>query len=280
MNTEEQILEGFLGDLNENRLILPTLPEVALRVRDAVENEGATIGEITRVISSDAAISARLLQVCNSPLYRTRSPIEDLQTAISRLGDTQVKNLVSSLVMQQMFQATSDVLDKKMRRTWEHSTTVASISYVLSAATKLSSDQAMLAGLIHDIGTLPIIVHAEDMPELRNDPVLLDKIISKLHPIIGEKILRDWGFPQAMVDVAAQHENLVRDPGTDDYDMVDIVIVANLHSLIGDEHDHDHADLDWKTVPAFKRLGIEPEINIVDIEENKESLEEIQAILS
>lgn len=280
MNTEEQILEGFLDDLNENRLILPTLPEVALRVRDAVENEDATMSEITRVISSDAAISARLLQVCNSPLYRTRRPIEDLQTAISRLGNAQVKNLVSSLVMQQMFQATSDVLDKKMRSTWEHSTTVASISYVLSAATKLSSDQAMLAGLIHDIGTLPIIVHAEDMPELRNDPVLLDKIISKLHPIIGEKILRDWGFPQAMVDVAAQHENLLRDPETDDYDMVDIVIVANLHSLIGDEHDHDHADLDWKTVPAFKRLGIEPEINIVDIEENKESLEEIQAILS
>jgi len=276
VDTEEQILEGFLEDLNNNRLVLPTLPEVALKVRDAVENEDANAGEISRIISTDAALSAKLLQVCNSPLYRTRMTVENIQTAVARLGNIQVRNLVSSLVMQQMFQATSDVLDKKMRNIWSHSTTVASISYVLALSAGIPKDQAMLAGLIHDIGSLPIIVHAENIPELRDDPVLLDKVIKKLHTIIGEKILRDWEFPQSLIDVAAQHENLNRDP-EGEIDYVDTVIVANLQSYIGTNH--PYTKLDWNTIPAFTRLGIEPEINIVDVEEHQENLQEVQAML-
>jgi len=277
VDTEEQILERFLEDLDNNHLILPTLPEVALKVRDAVEKEDASAAEISKIISMDVALSARLLQVCNSPLYRTRMHVENLQTAIARLGNIQVRNLVSSMVMQQMFQATSDVLDKKMRKAWEHSTNVASISYVLAAAAGIPKDQALLAGLIHDIGALPIIVHAEDIPELRDDAELLDKIIKKLHTIIGERILRDWEFPQSLIDVAAQHENLNRDPETE-VDYVDVVIVANLQSYIGTNH--PFTELDWNEIPAFHRIGIEPEINIVDIEENKESLEEVKTMLA
>ena len=97
MDTEEQILAGFLDDLENSRLILPTLPEVALQVRDAVESDKASAGEIAKIISMDAALSARLLQVCNIPLYRTRRTGEDLQTAVARLGNIQVRHLVSSL---------------------------------------------------------------------------------------------------------------------------------------------------------------------------------------
>ena len=278
MDTEEQILERFLEDMDNNRLILPTLPEVALRVRDEVEKENCNAADIAKIVGTDVALSARLLQVCNSPLYRTRMPVENIQTAIARLGNLQVRNLVSSLVMQQMFQATSDVLDKRMRQSWEHSTNVAAISYVLAAAAGIPKDQAMLAGLIHDIGALPIIVHAEEMPELRDDAALLDKVIKKLHCIIGERILKSWEFPDSLVKVAAQHENLDRDPGDDEeVDYVDVVIVANLQSYIGTNH--PYTKMDWTTIPAFHRIGIEPEINIVDIEENQEQLQEVRAML-
>ena len=277
MDTEEQILEGFLEDLEQNRLILPTLPEVALKVRDAVESDKASAAEIAKIIGTDMALSARILQICNSPLYRSRRTVEDIQTAVARLGNIQVRNLVSSLVMQQMFQATSDVLDKKMRAAWEHSTQVASISYVLAAASGIPKDQAMLAGLIHDIGTLPILVRAEDIPELREDQALLDKVIKKLHTMLGAKILKDWQFPQSLIDVAAQHENLQRDPDTK-IDYVDVVIAANLQSYIGSNHPYN--DLDWNTIPAFQRLGLEPEINILDIEENQEDLQAVRSMLS
>ena len=89
--------------------------------------------------------------------------------------------------------------------------------------------------------------------------------------------LKDWKFPQSLVNVAAQHENLQRDPGTE-IDYVDVVIVANLQSYIGTSHPYN--DLDWSSIPAFQRLGIEPEINIVDIEENQEDLQEVRSMLS
>ena len=76
--------------------------------------------------------------------------------------------------MEQLFQATSEAVDDRMREAWEHSTEVASLSHVLCRHfTKLRPDQAMLAGLIHEIGKLPILVWADyndwETPRLTDD---------------------------------------------------------------------------------------------------------------
>jgi putative nucleotidyltransferase with HDIG domain len=275
--SEDSLLADLLGDIENNRMVLPTLPEVALRVRDAVEEPNATAGKIADIVGTDAALSARLLQVANSPLYRARNPIDNLQTAIARLGNALVRNLVTSLVMKQMFQATSDVLDSRLRNLWEHAVQVAAISRVIASGVPgLQKDQAMLAGLIHDIGALPILVRAEEIPELLEDEALLDRVIARLHTALGGKILRTWGFPETLVAVAEQHEDLQRDPEGGP-DLVDVVIAANLQSHFGS--DHPHTRLDWSTVPAFHRLGMEPDVNVVDIEENQAELEEVEHIL-
>ncbi len=277
MISEDTLLAELLDDIQENRLVLPTLPEVALRVRDAVEEPNATAAKIADIVGTDAALSARLLQVANSPLYRARNPIDNLQTAIARLGNALVRNLVTSLVMKQMFQATTDALDTRLRNLWEHAVQVAAISRVIASGVPgLQKDQAMLAGLIHDIGTLPLLVRAEDYPELLEDEALLDRVIAHLHTTLGGKILKTWGFPDTLVAVAEQHEDIQRDPG-DGPDLVDVVIVANLQSYFGSTH--PHTQLDWNNIPAFKRLGMEPEINVVDIEENQAELEEVEHIL-
>lgn len=276
MDTETRILESLQEDIANNRLVLPTLPEVALRVRDAVEDENATAGDIADIIGTDPSLSARLLQIANSPLYRARNPIDNIKTAIARLGNVQVRNLVSSLVMQQMFQATNDLLDTRMRNLWEHSSEVAAISMVLASHTPgFQKDQAMLAGLIHDIGALPILVTAEDMPELLDDEQLLDSVIHKLHPQLGEMILKSWEFPEPLVQAAACHEDLTRDHGGD-ADYADLVTVANLQSYFGKQH--PLSKVDWSTVPAFAKLGISTDIEEVDIQENQEQIDEVKAM--
>ncbi len=275
--SEEQILVDLQEDIETNNLVLPTLPEVALRVRDAVESDGTSASQIADIVATDAALSARLLRVANSPLYRARNPIDNLQTAIARMGYSVVRNLVSSLVMQQMFQATTDALDMRLRRLWEHSVQVAAIARVLANGVPgLQKDQAMLGGLIHDIGALPILVRAEDIPELLEDEQLLDRVIHNLHPQLGEKILKTWDFPDSLAAVAAQHENFERSAGGP-ADYVDLVTVANLQSYIGSEH--PHTQLDWSTIPAFARIGIPADINVIEIEENQDELGEIEHIL-
>ncbi len=278
MARKEEFVSRIQDDLAHNRLTLPTLPEVALRARDAVEDPDCSAGKIAEIVASDAALSARLLQVANSALYRPRNPIDSLQMAVSRMGITTTRNLVTSLVMQQMFQATSDVLDTRLRRLWAHNVQVAAIARVLAAAFRhLTTEQAMLAGLIHDVGTLPILVAAEDEPDLLEDEQLLDEIIYENHTVIGKAILESWEFPETLVQVAAEHENLQRDPGGE-VDYVDLVIVANLQSYIGTTH--PLASADWDAIPAFNRVGIEPEINIVEVEGNAEQIDEVKQMFS
>ncbi len=272
----KQFLQELLQDLESNSLVLPTLPEVALRVRDAVDDENATIGDIAKVIATDAALSARLIQVANSPLMRANKAIDSLEMAVNRMGMKLVRDMVISMVMEQMFQATAEVTDKKLRQLWEHSVTVAAISHALAAQfTKLAPEQAMLAGLVHDIGALPILTKAEDYPELLENEAALDMIIAKLHPKIGMAILKAWNFPAELVKVPAEHENLERDSAQTDY--VDVVTVANLQSYMGSQH--PLAQKDWSNVPAFAKLGLNPEVNVVELEETAEDIKEAQRLL-
>ncbi len=266
---EEKILDQLFNDLENDKLVLPTLPEVALRVRDTLEDPDAGMGEVAKVITNDAALSARLIQVVNSPLLRAARTIDSVEMAVTRMGADMTRNIVMSVAMEQMFQATSDATDKRLRSLWEHSTQVAALCHALTKQfTNLKPDQALLAGLVHNIGSLPILTMAEDVPELLQDENLLDNIISKAHPTVGEAILKKWNFSEELVAVAAEHEDIMRQH-EGDADYVDIVIVANLESYIGTEHPHSQVDL--STVPAFKKLGLEPDMEVLDIEAVKET---------
>lgn len=275
---EEKFLDKLLEDLENDKLVLPTLPEVALKVRDTLEDENSSLIDVAKIITSDAALSARMIQVSNSPLLRAANPIESVEAAVTRMGSNMIRNLVTSMVMEQMFQATSDVTDKRLRKIWEHSTEVAAISHALASQfTKLQPDQAMLAGLIHDIGALPILSRAEDYPDLLDDEETLDRIINSVHSTIGAEILRKWNFPEELIAVAEDHEDLSRD-SENGPDYVDVVIVANLQSLI--DSNHRHTKVDWSTVPAFSKLGLQADVSVVDMDETNANIEAARAALS
>ncbi|MCG8489845.1 MAG: HDOD domain-containing protein [Chromatiales bacterium] len=267
----------FLNDLNEaidsNKLTLPTLPEVALKVRDAVEQEMSSANEIADIIASDAALSARLLQVANSPLYRGRVPIDNLQMAVARLGVRLVRSLVISLIMQQIFQATNDLLDAKFHQIWEESVQIAAISRVLSYnLDHLDKEQAMLAGLIHNIGALPVLAMAETRDELVQNATELDRVIDILSPQVGQRILQMWDFPESLIKVPANFLNLQYESGGDG-DYTDIVLVARLQANLNQD-----TDFEMPEVPAMKKLGMEPEVNIIQIEGVAEDIQNIEVM--
>lgn len=277
----ETLVDRFVGemldDIKHNRLKLPILPEVAFKVREAVNNTNAAASMIAKAVSSDASIAARLLQVANSPLYRGTNAISNLQSAIARLGPPLVRNLVTSLILKQLFQTKSAALKQRMQTLWEHSTHVAAISHILASKfTRLKPDEAMLAGLIHDIGALPILVKAESFPELTQDMNQLEDIIEKLHASIGRLILEAWKFPPELVAVAAEHEDLNRVSNEVDY--TDIVTVANLHSYLGSKH--RHAPVKFTDVPAFTKLGLTPETSVATLEAAAAEMKEVRSLLA
>ena len=159
----DKVQQELIKAIENDQLVLPTLPEVALRVREAAEDPDVGIPTLARVIGNDTALTARIIKVVNSPLLRTNREINDLQMAISRLGINYTANLATGLDMEQMFQANTDAVDRKMREVWNKSSEIAAISHVLCRTfTRLPADQATLAGLVHQIGILPILTYAEE----------------------------------------------------------------------------------------------------------------------
>jgi len=262
--------EEFFNELKiaveSDKLILPTLPEVALKIRESVENKNTSAQQIAETLSQDASLSARLIQVSNSPLYRSRAPIEDLQMAVTRMGIRMVKDLVISLAMKQIFQATSDILDEQFRNCWNTAVDVAAISRMLATTVPgINPEQALLAGLIHNIGSLPILVKAED-DNLFNDSDALKNVIKELTAPVSVLILETWHFGDAMTEVV-KHANNFSYSHEGGAGLIDLVQAAILQGGYGPD------DLDWSSVPAFEKLGMDSDVNIVEIEENKEQIE-------
>ncbi|QJD60543.1 HDOD domain-containing protein [Pseudomonas sp. gcc21] len=249
----ERVQTQLMDAIDKDQLVLPTLPEVALRVREAAEDPDVSIQALVQEISNDAALSARLIKVVNSPLLRTRQEITDLSMAVNRMGITYTANLATGLAMAQMFQATSDVIDQKMRQVWARSLEVAGISHVLCRHyTRLKPDQATLGGLVHQIGVLPILSYAEEHDELLRDPASLELVIERLHPLLGDRILEAWDFPQPLRRIPSQHLDFQRDSAATDY--ADVIQVAMLQSLSGT--DHPFTAMDWNSLPSFVKLGL------------------------
>ena len=280
MNAEDKFIRTLMDDVVKGQLELPTLPEVALKVRKLVDDPNVSADKIAKLVGTDAALSARLLQVSNSIFFKGLNPVEDVRTAVVRLGGVCVRNVVASLVMQQLYQANQmGPIKKDLLDLWVHGTRVAAISHVLAKRfTKLNADEAMLAGLIHNIGVLPILKRAVKFPEIVEDKETLNRVVDRLHPEIGKLILEEWHFPEELIQVAAEHEDLMRNPGpTADY--TDIVLVASLHSYAGNTR-NKFSNVDWNEVPAFGKLGLTPEQSIQTLSEAKADIAEIQKVIS
>lgn len=272
----DRIEEELIQAIDDDALILPTLPEVAIRVRDAAENPDIGTQALSRVISNDAALAARLIKVVNSPLLRGNREINDLQSAIDRLGINYTCSLAIGLAMEQMFQATNEAVDQALRQVWTNSTEIAAISQVLCRHfTRLQPDQATLAGLVHQIGVLPILAYVEERELTLVDAASLAHVSERLHPRLGERILRAWDFPEAIVMVPAQMGDFTRDSPSVDY--VDVVQVAILQSLLGTRH--PLTELDWASVPAFAKLGFDPKADIQSDEDVQGALRVAMSML-
>lgn len=262
----------------ENKTIqLPTLPEVALKVRDAVESESAGADTIARMVAHDAALAARLLQVANSPLYGSRQSIDSLQQAVARLGLKMVRSLVVSLAMRQMFQATSEALDHEFRAAWDESLQVASISRVLATkAPELENEQAMLGGLIHNIGALPILTKLDEWLGFHASPALITRLIQDMAPEVGALIMRHWNFSDSLANIPTACVDLGYDPGPRPT-YADIVLVARLQHQVA--QDGTGAQPVWSAVPAFAKLGMDPAVSIFDDEELAAQIAQVRQML-
>ncbi len=147
--------------------------------------------------------------MANSPLYRGRNPIDNLQMAVARLGTRLVRSLVVSLIMQQIFQATNDLLDKRFRQIWEQSVQMAAISRVLAQSLPTSGQGAGPAGRIDPQYRRPAgSDHGGEVSGTARRSARAGPGDRGLSPRIGQRILQEWDFPESLIRVPANFLDL------------------------------------------------------------------------
>jgi HD-like signal output (HDOD) protein len=196
--------------LVEKRLQLPSLPEVALKIRKALADENVSTTEIARLIGADPALAARILRVANSALFhRGTSPITSLHTAASRLGHRMVRNVALSFAAQQVFLGyASRELHSYVTAVWQHSVHVAALAHMLARVrTKIEPDEAFLAGLLHEVGKLYILMRATEYRDLLPSDAAFQAVLAEWHPRVGKAVIQAWALPAELAAAVGEHQS-------------------------------------------------------------------------
>ena len=278
---KERIISRFRMDLEKDRVQLPSLPEVAVQVGRALRNEISDATVVAEIIQADPAITAKLIKAANSAMYGRCSPVETCTGAIVRLGTDITHKLVLSFAMRELFNSKSRFLQPRMRELWKHSTHVAAICYVLARHDRrFNAEQAMLVGLLHDIGAIAVIQYLEMHMEEGLDLETIDSVITSLCAQAGSMLLRSWGFPIEFIVAAMECEEWMRDKEPSP-DYCDLVLVAQLQSyagtskaesLPGIEQTPAYGHLDLGELTAGRGLKI--------VDENQDTMVHTQSLLN
>jgi HD-like signal output (HDOD) protein len=254
---------GLREEITANRVRLPTLPDVALRIKAAVEAESSA-REIAALVAQDIALSGRLVQIANSPLYRGAAEVDSIRVAVTRLGTRLVKAFVIGQAFRQLFDTSSVVLAKLFLEICQDGFQVAAISRVLAETSPdIDPEEAMLGGLLHNIGALPILARLDEARADDIDAIDVQALVDELAPEIGTRILKSWELSKALVAVPEGCHALERDSGPR-IDCVDIVLAARLQYLFCE----GLIDLtpEISNLPALAKLGIQFETIVLEQE--------------
>lgn len=278
---DNPLFTAIYKDLTEDHLIIPTLPKVAMAVRKAIEND-VQVRKIELLIQADPALATLLVKTANSALYRTRNTVSSIEQAIMRLGLRTVKNLVTGYSLKHLFTTEHKVLKQRMKELWIHSTEVAAVCYVMAKHLgKFDPEQALLMGLLHNVGVLPILSYAANYPDITSEEDKLDTTVDSLKAEVGSIILSKWQFSMDFITVSRESDNWYRNNSAA-ADYTDLVLVAKLHTYIGREHVKKDLPQLYE-IPAFHKLGLDqddPNKGLSIIADANEQINEVRGLLA
>lgn len=272
------LLYEFQQELDNGRFVLPSLPEVAMRIRKQAEDPDCNLADLATLVNTDPAIAAKMLKTANSVIYRGVNPYKDTLSALSRLGLITTKQLVTSFAVLGLFKSENHYFTDHMHLLWAQNIEVAAYSYILARQLPtLDEEEAMLAGLLHAIGELVILSYAGRFYNLATDESQLSSVSAQLRGEVGAMVLEKWEFSAELVTVARESGNWLR-VGGEEFDYCDLVQVATLYASRGRVDPTPMPEI--ASVPAFQKLALSQDQTDLIIDQAEEQIAEIRRLFS
>ncbi len=273
MQTAASFVQGLAGDLNSGDLELPMFSGTAVRIQRAFQAEEADIEEITRLISSDPAIAARVLELANSAAIRGNRQITDLRQAVIRMGDKLVQSSVLAFALRQAQRSNglSEASRTALRSIWIESVELAARCYVIAKEfTKLNPNEALLTGLLSVIGRLYILLKSEECGiEIDAE---LEQVLEDWHPAIAKAIGESWNMSDDLINALEQQQET--DPPLQENATLAEVMCAARMIL---QHDGTDEPLVGSEYPLLQRLGLaDHDDTSVSLDSHAEALDNIR----
>ena len=193
---------------------LSTLPMIYLRLSEALANPRVSTAQIADIISSDAAMTARLLRLVNSAFYALPTRIETVQQAVFLVGTQQIHNIaLATSVLRVFARIPAELVD--MESFWWHSIATGVTARTLATyRNERGTERFFAAGILHDLGRLLFFVADPDAARAalvrsrtHGEPLVVAErnVVGYDHAEAGGALLEAWNLSEDLQDMVRWH---------------------------------------------------------------------------
>ncbi len=271
----------FCQTFESRQVNLPTLPSVALKLRETLRSKDINLEEAARIVQIDPVTTAKLIQVANSPLYLAAQRIATCHGAVVRLGLEATLNLVVSIGLRGLFRSKNSQINRLMNQIWHKSVQVSVLASVLAKELgQVEPDQALLAGLTYRIGAIPFLSFVDHLPQGGYSFEEIEAAIPLLSGPVGKMVLTEWDFAEQYLDLPLLADDWFADTG-DSFGLPDLLRLAVWHSYLGEPRAKSLPPI--VALPSFgklRRSRLTPEFSLALLQKSKAQIDETSKVLA
>lgn len=282
MNQINQLISVIQKKLEEDQLILPTLPKIALEVREACDDPETDVSKMVNILQKDPAISARLIKYANSAFMKRQGTkaITNLSLVVGRIGLDQIRNIATAMAMEQLFISNHQVISDYISKSWNKTIEIASFSTAFLKLYKKDNPEVdldihdmTLLSLIYNIGMLPILTEAETQEGELLKIEHLNYCIDKFSSQIGVEIVKSWGFSKESIHFIKNWNNF-------DYIQKKTTYIDFLRMALVYNNNVSYNINKEKFYTILKKKGLYESLTFFESKEFKDTYNEIYSIFN
>jgi HD-like signal output (HDOD) protein len=206
-----EFFRQLLAELETGQVEFPGFPQVVIQVQEVLRNPNYSVQMITRAISADPVLAARLLNMANSTAFNaTGRVIIDLGVALTRLGAQKVYSVAVAHGIQTVRRAESlRSITRSLDELWSESVAAAHFCDAIVKRLKLAMPDAFVAGLLHRVGHLYILVQLATQDASWPRVSLSKDLVDVWHPVIAKRVLQNWHVNEAVCEAVRMQKEVL-----------------------------------------------------------------------